>query len=414
MSRQVPMRYRQLFGHREFRGLFAADALSISGTYLARVAVASLVFERTGSAALTALTFAVSYLPFVFSPWLASLADLFARRSLLIGCDLARAVCIALILVPGVHLMAIWALLFAEAIWRIPWGAARLALLSDILHDDLFPAGNALVASSRQALQVGGFAIGGVAVAVIGVRVTLAVDAASYVVSAAIVAAAVGRRPAAWRSVDAGQATRPGTWQSTRQGIHTVVRSAQLRRLYLLLALGPAVLVITEGLAVPFAAELGGHVTLAGLIMAAPPLGTVVGLVLLGRLPLGRQRRVVTPLALGCGLTVALTGFAAMLPGARVLVLVLLIVAGGCVSYISAIQAEISALIPSALRGRLFGLANAVLQLAQGGAIVLGGVLAGSLQVDEAVVLLAVVGTAGIALALRSVPQPQAVVRSSA
>ncbi len=378
------------------------------------MAVASLVFERTGSAALTALTFAVSYLPFVFSPWLASLADLFARRSLLIGCDLARAVCIALILVPGIHLMAIWALLFAEAIWRIPWGAARLALLSDILHDDLFPAGNALVASSRQALQVGGFAIGGVAVAVIGVRVTLAVDAASYVVSAAIVAAAVGRRPAAWRSVDAGQATRPGTWQSTRQGIHTVVRSAQLRRLYLLLALGPAVLVITEGLAVPFAAELGGHVTLAGLIMAAPPLGTVVGLVLLGRLPLGRQRRLVTPLALGCGLTVALTGFAAMLPGARVLVLLLLIVAGGCVSYISAIQAEISALIPSALRGRLFGLANAVLQLAQGGAIVLGGVLAGSLQVDEAVVLLAVVGTAGIALALRSVPQPQAVVRSSA
>lgn len=68
------MRYRQLFAHREFRALFAADVLSIAGTYLARVAVASLVFQRTGSAALTALTFAISYLPFVFSPWLARVA----------------------------------------------------------------------------------------------------------------------------------------------------------------------------------------------------------------------------------------------------------------------------------------------------------------------------------------------------
>jgi len=187
------------------------------------------------------------------------------------------------------------------------------------------------------------------------------------------------------------------------------VRSAQLRRLYALLGLGPAVVIIAEGLAVPFAAELGGRVTLAGLIMAAPPLGTVVGLVLLGRLPLAQQRRLVTPLAIGCGLTVALTGFASMLPGARVLVLVLLVLSGGCVSYITAIQAEISSLVPTALRGRLFGLANAVLQLAQGGAVVLGGVLAGWAQVDGALVLLAVVGTAAIALVLRSEPQPHAV-----
>jgi len=191
------MRYRQLFAHTEFRALFAADVLSIAGSYLARVAVASLVFQRTGSALLTALTFAISYLPFVLSPWLAALADLFPRRSLLIGCDLARAACIALILVPGIHLAAVWVLLIAEAIWRIPWGAARLALLSDILEDELFPAGNALVASTRQALQVGGFAIGGVAVAVIGVRPTLAIDAISFVASAVIVAAMVRCRPAA-------------------------------------------------------------------------------------------------------------------------------------------------------------------------------------------------------------------------
>ena len=33
------MRYRELFGDREFRALFVADVMSITGSYLARVAV---------------------------------------------------------------------------------------------------------------------------------------------------------------------------------------------------------------------------------------------------------------------------------------------------------------------------------------------------------------------------------------
>ena len=274
------MRYRELFGDREFRALFVADVMSITGSYLARVAVAGLVFHRTGSATLTALAFAVSYAPYLLSPWLSSLADLFPRRMLLILCDLARAVCIGLILVPGLALPFVMALLFLEATWRIPWGAARLALLTDILSPEAFPAGNALIASVRQALQVGGFAVGGVVVALIGVRPTLAFDAFTFLLSAAIVVVAVRRRAAPWRTrrvaVTAGapsparageqpgtasdRATdvRPGTWVSTVEGVRSVVRNPKMVQLFALLGLGPAMAVITEGLAVPFAADLGG------------------------------------------------------------------------------------------------------------------------------------------------------------
>ena len=221
------MRYRDLFREPEFRALFVADVMSILGSYLARIAVAGLVFGRTGSATLTAMTFAISYVPFVMSPWLASLADLFPRRMLLILCDVARAACVGLILIPGLPLPIVMALLFFEGCWRIPWGAARLALLTDVLSREAFPAANALIASVRQGLQVGGFAVGGLLVALIGVRPTLAFDALSYILSAAIVLAVVRPREAPWRTRDelAGlqstepavesSADRPSTWGAT-------------------------------------------------------------------------------------------------------------------------------------------------------------------------------------------------------
>lgn len=421
------MRYRELFGDREFRALFVADVMSITGSYLARVAVAGLVFHRTGSATLTALAFAVSYAPYLLSPWLSSLADLFPRRMLLILCDLARAVCIGLILVPGLALPFVMALLFLEATWRIPWGAARLALLTDILSPEAFPAGNALIASVRQALQVGGFAVGGVVVALIGVRPTLAFDAFTFLLSAAIVVVAVRRRAAPWRTrrmaVTAGAPSparegeqpgtasdlvtdvRPGTWVSTVEGVRSVVRNPKMVQLFALLGLGPAMAVITEGLAVPFAADLGGGLRLAGLIMAAVPLGTVVGLFALGRLPMDVQRRLIAPLSLGTGLAVVLAGLAVSLPAANLFVLALLFVCGGCVAYISTIQSEISMMVESSMRGRVFGLANAVMQISQGLAIVLAGAVAGTGRLAWAIAIIAAALSVLTIVALRFRPR---------
>jgi MFS family permease len=406
------MRYRDLFRDSEFRALFVADVLSISGSYLARVAVAGLVYGRTGSAALTALAFAIGFVPFLLSPWLAALADLFPRRILLILADCARGVCVGLILIPDLPLGVMMALLFLESTWRIPWGAARLALLTDILSREAFPAANALIASVRQALQVGGFAVGGLVVALIGVRPALAFDTVSYFVSALMVFFLVRPREAPWRtrheltsaehgdSASGSPLVRPTTWASTVEGLRTVAGNPRMVRLFALLGLGPAIAVITEALAVPLADLLGGGLRLAGLIMAAPPLGTVVGLFLLGRVPMTIQRRLLPSLAIGTGVTMVLAGVATELPRGDLLVLVVLFVCGGCVSYISTIQSEISSMVESGLRGRIFGLANATLQLSQGLAIVLAGLIAISGELALAIVVIAALFTGIIAVVL--------------
>ncbi|MBO0773644.1 MAG: MFS transporter, partial [Actinobacteria bacterium] len=87
-----PVSYRDVFAVREFRALWGAQALSYLGDQFAQVAIAILVYSRTGSAFLTGLAYALTYLPpLVGGPLLSGLADLFPRRLVMLVLDLVRA-----------------------------------------------------------------------------------------------------------------------------------------------------------------------------------------------------------------------------------------------------------------------------------------------------------------------------------
>lgn len=60
-----PATFRDVFGQAEFRALFTATALSWIGDYVAKAAVAVLVYRETESVALSAAAFAASYLPWL-------------------------------------------------------------------------------------------------------------------------------------------------------------------------------------------------------------------------------------------------------------------------------------------------------------------------------------------------------------
>src|SRR5689334_13555078 len=85
--------FRDVLANREFRALYVAQALSVVGDQLARIAVAWLIFDRSGSPLLTALSLGLSYLPWaVGGPLLGAYADRFPRRDVMVLCDAARAV----------------------------------------------------------------------------------------------------------------------------------------------------------------------------------------------------------------------------------------------------------------------------------------------------------------------------------
>lgn len=399
------VRYRDLFRDREFTGMWWADVLSMAGSYLARLAVAKLVYDRTNSPGLTAAAFAISFAPYLFAPLLATIADRFPRKELLVATDVLRALLVLLLIIPGMPLPLLLLVLFSIEVFQIPFGAARLATLADVLDEDRFPAGNALVAGTRQAVQVGGFVIGGAVVAATSPTIALMINSVTYTVSAILILYFVHRRPHPW-----GNAERPAVWAGAREGLQIVARTPGMPVWFALLALGPGIVVVAEGLAVPYADQLGGGPRLAGIIMATAPLGNVIGLALLGRIPLEGQRRLINPGAFGCGLLVALSGLSGYLTGSPLPVILLLTAAGASLAYLAGIQALVVKTIPASARGRVFGLGNAVMQISQGGAVALAGAIAESAAIDLVLVGLGVVALS-LALALawagrRPAPQP--------
>ena len=122
-----------LFRNRDFAVLYFASAQSLLGDQLARVALAILVFTRTGSGLATAATYALTFLPAVIGGLLLSgLADSRPRRGLMVICDLVRAGLFALMAIPGIPLPLLCVLLVVAVLAGSPYSAAEPAVVADI------------------------------------------------------------------------------------------------------------------------------------------------------------------------------------------------------------------------------------------------------------------------------------------
>lgn len=368
-STDRPATYRELFGHAEYRYLFVANVLSRLGDQIAKVALTFLVFARTGSPVLAATAFAAAHVPWILGgPLLSTYADRLPRRRVLVACDLARAAIVAAMLTPGWSSAALIGLLFAATVFSPPFSSARAAMMPDILHGDVYVLGNALDGITLQVVQVAGFGAGGAAVVLLTPRGAIAADALTFVVSAVLIRVGVRYRPAA-----AGDNSRPAVLRGFATGATAIIQHPALRMYVLMFWTGSAFVYAAEGLAAPLARQYGGGTAVGGLILAAAPCGTVVGNLLLTRFVSPPTRiALVVPLAITSCLVLVPTWWAPPLW----LVLVLLAAAGAAGAYSVVLNAEFARTVPSAVRGRAFGVANAGVQLLQGSAAILAGLAA--------------------------------------
>ena len=127
--------FRAVFAMREFRALWLAQLLSVAGDQLARVAITVLVYDRTHSALWTAVTYAVTLLPWLLGGVaLSGVADRFPRRDVLVVCDVARMALVSLMVLVTMLVTSGWALgvivglLFIVTLFDSPFKAARAAL----------------------------------------------------------------------------------------------------------------------------------------------------------------------------------------------------------------------------------------------------------------------------------------------
>jgi MFS family permease len=389
-----PASYRDAFAATEFRWLWLAHLLSVIGDQLARVALTLLVFDRTESAGLAALTYALTYLPdLVGGAALAGLADRFPRRDVMVVTDLARAALVAVMAAPGIPLAGQMALLVVVQLLTAPFSAARQAALPDILSGDRLTLGLGIFSMTYQVALVVGFGAGAALVAQVGVPAALLINAATFALSALLIACGVGPHHPVAPAVEP-RADAAGQWATVRAGWRVVAGDPRLLTM-LAIACCSGFYVVPEGLAVPFAAELDAGPGAVGWLLVANPVGTVIGMLLLRRVRPDRRLALVGPLAVASSLVLIPTGW---VPGLAVTVL-LWTLSGACSAHDMVVQAAYVEAVPAHRRGQAVGLAIAALRAAQGLAIIAAGVLAQLLSPSTIILVAAVLGVLAAAAA---------------
>ncbi|MGC4853839.1 MFS transporter [Micromonospora sp. DT4] len=372
-SVEGPATFHEVLAQREFRAVFTAGTLSWIGDYVAKAAVTLLVYQQTRSVALSAAAFAVSYLPWLLGgPLLAALAERHPYRRVMVACDVIRMVLMVLIALPGLPVAVLLVLLFTTTLANPPSQAAKSALMPQILAGDRLVVGLSLNSSIGQAAQVVGYLFGA-AVASIDPTVALLFNAATFGFSALLLRFGVRNRAAAMST-----AHRSHLLRETAQGFGIVFRTPVLRAIAVLVFSAMLFSIVPEGLAAAWAnkdaqSDMAAGTTQA-VIMVASPVGFVLGGLLVSRLcgparrlTLMRPLAVFAPLVLVpalldppppvVALLAALCGFAVagMLPMANGLF----------------VQA-----LPNGFRARGFGVMATGVQVIQGLAVLITGLLA--------------------------------------
>src|SRR5688572_8545611 len=179
----------RVLGPRDFRPLFFGQGVSVLGDRMVAVALAFAVLEVGGSASAVGLVLACAVLPLVGSVLIGGVVgDRTSRRSVMIAADLVRLAsqgATATLLITGSA--EVWTLALFAGVTGAATGffnPASTGLLPEVVPPDELQPANALRATAVSTGEIVGPLLAGVLVAAAGAGWAMAVDAATFAVSA--------------------------------------------------------------------------------------------------------------------------------------------------------------------------------------------------------------------------------------
>lgn len=377
--------YRELFRTPEFTPFFLSSSVQTAASTVSGLAVGTLVYTATGSPLLSALAmFGPSLAQVIGAAAFLSAADRLPPRAAMTGLSLVFFVGTAAQAVPGLPVWAAFAVLLVLGLVSSPGGGVRYGLLNEIVSREGYLLGRSVLNMSSGAMQICGFAIGGVLVPVLSARGTLLAGASLYLASAVLARTGLSPRPPR-----AGG--RPST-AVTRRNNARLWSSGPRRHVYLALWVPNGLIVGCESL---FIAYTPGH---AGLLFACAALGMLAGDTLVGRFtPLRWRERLSAPLRL---LLAAPYLLFALRP-ALFLALAAVVLASAGFSAGLLLQERLMSLTPGELSGHALGLHSSGMLTMQGVGAALAGAVA---QYTSPATAMAVMAVASVAVTLALAP----------
>ena len=171
--------------------LLTAFFTSEAGSWLYKLALPLLILEITGSPSSMAISYGIVFLPFLLvSVFGGVIADRYNRRTVLIVGDLiAAAITFFFVFFVSIssNITAIYVLVFLVALAPPLYHPCFQSFIPDIVHDDLLPKANSLISSAENTIVVLAPVIGGLTIALVGVRNAILIDGASFLVSGVLI-----------------------------------------------------------------------------------------------------------------------------------------------------------------------------------------------------------------------------------
>jgi predicted MFS family arabinose efflux permease len=260
---------------RPFRRLLTSYTINELGDSAGVVALAVLVFDRTGEVAPTAALFlAAKFIPALLAPLMtAKLDQLATRRTLPIIYVVEASVFGAFALIADGRFLLSAVLVLAVVDGTLAVAArslTRAAIAGTLQPAGMLREGNALVNIGFAAASVAGAAVAGVLISTVGLSATLVVDAISFLMIAVLLAAT--------SDLPAAQGEREPWLPRMRSGLSFVRHQRTIRWLLIGEALALVLFTMIIPIEVVYAKETLGTTSAGfGLLLASWGLGIVIG-----------------------------------------------------------------------------------------------------------------------------------------
>lgn len=392
-----------LWRHGDFNRLWFAESVSAAGTAVSTLAIPTLaVLQLHADVAQVGFLVACERLPFPFLALpVGAWADRLRRRPLLISADAGRAILLAMIPVLGalghLSMAALYVIVLLVGVLTVVFDVGYLAYFPALVGPRHLASANARLQVSFGAAELIGPGLGGVLVQWLGAARAVAVDAASYVVSALTLL-----RIRAHEERPAELSQRRAIRTEIAEGVGFVVRDRVLLSLISLLTLEVVFNHGLDGVVVVYAYQtLHLSPALFGAVLACEGVASIAGALLVPwvahRLGYG-PGQVVSLLVVGAA--VSALGLATVLPPVAVLIPALM-VSGLAGSIGNVLQVTLrQSVTPDRLQARM----NSVFRTAYWGGWPLGSI-AGGLVAAAAGPVVTIVG-AGIGILLVGLVAP--------
>jgi MFS family permease len=374
--------------------LFTANAISLVGNMLSAIAIPWFVLQTTGSATQTGITGFFTVLPVVLAGFFGgTLVDRLGYKRTSILADIASGVTTALIpllyFTIGLEFWQLMVLVFLGALLDAPGSTARSALVPELAEMAHMPIERAtsLIHIIERGARLIGAPLGGLLIALVGTENVLWLDAASFFISAGIVAVTIKSHQIVQQEASEN---RGQYFDELREGLRFILDDKLLLAIVIMVMVTNFMDAVFSGVVQPvFVKQVYGEAVDLGLLIAANGGGAVIGALIFSAIGPRLPRHPV--FVFGFVLTSLRFFLYAIYPPlwvALIFVVISSIGAGPLNPIIGAVEYE---RIPKNMRGRVGGAISAGAWSAMPLGMLVGGVLTEQLGVHPMLIGLGVI-----------------------